>query len=82
MREKRGDDVSEQDQREPLENSGNATIGGPEKERDDQRCVDRRPDEMTDAGDHAGGFGHPAKIGSDVDDVRDHHSSIVVADTN
>ena len=71
MCEKRRDDVSKQDQREPFENFRDVTIRGPEKQRDNQHRINRCPDVSTDAGHHPGRFSHATQIGADVDDVRD-----------
>ena len=69
--QERGQDVGEENQGEPLEDTRDLTVGRPEQQRHDEPGVERRPDESLHAGHHLADLGHAAEVRPDVDDVGD-----------
>jgi len=69
--QERGQDVGEQDEREPLEDAGNLAVGGPEEQGDDEAGIEGRPEDSLHAGHHLADLGHAAEVCPDIDDVGD-----------
>ena len=67
-----GPDVRQEDEGEPLEAPRDAAVRGPEEQRDDQARVARDEQTRIEPRHHLGRLGHPAEVGADVEDVRDH----------
>ncbi len=71
MRQKRGGDVGEQGESEPLEDPGDEPVTGPEQQADQNERIDGRPIERPDAGEKLRDVGHAAEIRGDIEDIGD-----------